>query len=80
MFPNIALRPHFEKGIRDSRHKRQFENITRSINSELKANGAVLATTVSRFDQLVRDLSSIEVEETRVNEVVPILHYARRPS
>jgi hypothetical protein len=80
MFPDIALRPYFEKGIKDSRHKRQFENIVRAINNDLKVSGVILVTTVSKFEKLVQELSKIEHEETRVSEVTPVLHYARRLS
>lgn len=80
MFPDIALRPYFEKGIKDSRHKRQFENIVRTVNNDLKTSGAILVTTVSKFEKLVQELSKIEHEETRVSEVTPVLHYARRLS
>ena len=80
MFPDIALRPLFEKGIKDSRHKRQFEHVVRQINNDVKTSGTIFVSTVSKFERLAKDLSKIEHEETQVGEVTPVLHYARRLS
>lgn len=78
MFPDVPLRPLMENGIRDSRRRRQFENLVRQINSDVRNSGTVLAGTASLFSNLITDLNGTEREPTIVNDVTPLLHYARR--
>ncbi len=78
MFPDLALRPLLENGIKDARTKRLFESTVRLINGDIKTSGSVTASTVSKLTGLIAGLDNKEQETVKADKVTSVLNYARR--
>ena len=78
MFPDLALRPLLENGIKDARTKRLFEATVRLINGDIKTSGSVTASTVSKLTGIIAGLDTKAHETVKADAPVSILNYARR--
>jgi superfamily II DNA/RNA helicase len=74
----IDLQNTVRSGIRNARHKREFEKLVRMINREVKEHGSVFSSTISKFEKLINELLSIQGESREIEETENILFYHSR--
>lgn len=80
MFPDLALLPLIQNGIRDARTKRLFESTVRLINGDIRSSGSVTASTVSKLTGLIAGIDTDERETLSAEKVTSVLNYAKRNS
>jgi hypothetical protein len=81
-----AIQDHFlistsavvEKGMRNALQKKTFESLVRQVNREVKESGSPYASTISKFESLIKDLQKTAAEDREIDEVVNVLFYAAR--
>ena len=76
--PDVDLQGIVRTGIRNRRHQRDFEELARLINRNVKEQGSVVASTISRFEKLINQLRNIQVEDRNVEETESCLFYHSR--
>lgn len=64
------------KGIRKSNEKREFEQLVRKANREIKNSGSPYSGTVRKFEQFIQKLLDKEKKEQKIEKIEGILFYA----
>lgn len=71
----IDFRGLVSKGIKRERDNREFKNIVKLINNDIKERGAVTSSTNMRFIALMNKLSEHAAEEHRADTIEDVLFY-----
>lgn len=64
------------KGIRKSNEKREFEQLVRKANREIKNSGSPYSGTVRKFEQFIQKLLDKEKKEQKIEKIEGVLFYA----
>lgn len=67
-----------KKGIRRSNEKREFEQIVRIVNGDVKENGVPLPPVIKRFEKFVNHLNKTEILEKQLDRIEGVLYYANQ--
>ncbi|EDP69028.1 helicase domain/SNF2 family domain protein [Carnobacterium sp. AT7] len=65
-----------KKGIKRSNEKREFEQLVRKLNREVKESGAPYSTTIRRFEVFINKLLDKENQEQKIDKIQGVLFYA----
>lgn len=65
-----------QKGIRRSNEKREFEQLVRKLNKEVKDSGSPYSTTIRKFEVFINKLLAKENQEQKLNKIEGVLFYA----
>ena len=65
-----------QKGIKRSNEKREFEQLVRKLNKEVKESGSPYSTTVRKFEVFINKLLDKENQEKKLDKIEGILFYA----
>lgn len=74
---SISIRSIIENNLRDSRHKRKFDKLVRTINREFKEDGFINMPTINEFNKLIDQLNSIQQEDAVIDKVDDVLYYMK---
>ena len=74
---SVPIRAVIEKNLRDSRHKRKFDKLVRTINREYKEDGFINMPTIREFNTLIDQLNSMQQEDTVIERIDDILYYMK---
>lgn len=64
------------KGIKRSNEKREFEQLVRKLNKEVKESGAPYSTTIRKFEVFIKKLLDKENQEQKIDKIEGVLFYA----
>ena len=64
------------KGIKRSNEKREFEQLVRKLNKEVKESGSPFSTTIRKFETFINKLLDKEKQEQKLEKVEGVLFYA----
>ncbi|MCK1195245.1 DEAD/DEAH box helicase family protein [Streptococcus uberis] len=65
-----------QKGIKRSNEKREFEQLIRKLNKEVKESGSPYSTTVRKFEVFINKLLDKETHEQKFDKIEGVLFYA----
>lgn len=65
-----------QNGIHRSNEKREFEQLVRQLNKEVKDSGSPFSTTVRKFEVFINKLLEKEKQEQQLDEIEGVLFYA----
>lgn len=65
-----------QKGIKRSNEKREFEQLVRKLNKEVKESGSPYSTTVRKFEVFINKLLDKENQEQKLDKIEGVLFYA----
>ena len=65
-----------QKGIKLSNEKREFEQLVRKLNSEVKNYGTPFSTTIRKFEVFINKLLDKENKKEKLDEIEGVLFYA----
>lgn len=65
-----------QKGIKRSNEKREFEQLVRKLNKEVKESGSPYSTTVRKFEVFINKLLDKENQEQNLDKIEGVLFYA----
>ena len=63
-------------GIKRSNEKREFEQLVRKLNKEVKDTGAPFSTTIRKFEVFINKLLEKENQEQKLDKIEGVLFYA----
>lgn len=64
------------KGIKRSNEKREFEQLVRKLNKEVKDSGSPFSTTIRKFEVFINKLLEKENQEQKIDKIEGVLFYA----
>ena len=64
------------KGIKRSNEKREFEQLVRKLNKEVKESGSPYSTTIRKFEVFIKKLLDKENQEQKIEKIEGVLFYA----
>ena len=65
-----------QKGIKLSNEKKEFEQLVRKLNSEVKNYGTPFSTTIRKFEVFINKLLDKENKKEKLDEIEGVLFYA----
>ena len=65
-----------QKGIKRSNEKREFEQLVRKLNNEVKESGSPYSTTIRKFEVFINKLLDKENQEQKLDKIEGVLFYA----
>ena len=65
-----------QKGIKHSNEKREFEQLVRKLNKEVKETGSPFSTTVRKFEVFINRLLDKESQQQKIDRIEGVLFYA----
>lgn len=65
-----------QNGIKRSNEKREFEQLTRKLNKEVKDSGSPFSTTIRKFESFINKLVAKENAEQKIDKIEGVLFYA----
>ena len=63
-------------GIKRSNEKREFEQLVRKLNKEVKESGSPFSTTIRKFEAFINKLLEKENQEQKLDKIEGVLFYA----
>lgn len=73
---NIDVLGLVRNGIRRSNEKREFEQLVRKVNREVRDSGSPYSTTIRKWESFINNLLDKEKQEQKIDKIEGVLFYA----